>query len=152
MPVGRVSLKYMPNLPEVIAPLRPYLKKGAKFSDYLNDSVAKQARIDLKMVIAHCVLVAPDYEAAGKPELGRLFELFVDATDYGWCAILTQRDRPGSTPRILAVVVRSSTGARVKWTTFERESFGYSKGLQRVEHLIKASPASRGRIIKIIPL
>ena len=74
-----------------------------------------------KMVITHCVLVAPDYEAAGKPELGRLFELFVDASDYGWCAVVSQRDKPGGTPRIIAAIVRSFTGAQVKWTTFERE-------------------------------
>ena len=82
----------MPTLPEVIAPLRPYLEKGATFSDYQKDPAAKQARINLtKMVFTHCVLVAPDYEAAGKPELGRLWELFVDVSDYGWCAILTPR-------------------------------------------------------------
>ena len=45
-----------------------------------------------KMLHDKVVLAHPDYEAAQKPlESGRPLELFVDASDYGWCGCLCQR-------------------------------------------------------------
>ena len=127
--------EFIPTLPEIIFPLRPYLKKGAKFEDYLQDEQAKMAKKALtEAVVSNCTLVKPDFEAARHPfESKRPFEIFSDASDYGWCCVLTQRDREGGTPRIIAVVVRSFTETQMRWSTFEREFFSYSKGLQKLE-------------------
>ena len=77
--------EFTPNLPEVIAPLRPYLKKGARFENYASDVPAQEARRKLvKMAILQCTISSPDLEAAANPAAsGRPFELFVDASGYG---------------------------------------------------------------------
>lgn len=91
------------------------------------------------MVVDKYVLACPDFEAASNAvESGRPVELFVDASDFGWCAILTQRDRRGGPPKIVAVKIRSSSGAQAKSIVFERECYGLSKGAQRVESYVKA--------------
>lgn len=111
----------MPDLPELIAPLRKYLKKGARFEDYWEDAAAQAARKRLiTAVLKNCTIVTPDYEAAAKPfESGRPFEYFTDASDYGWRMVLTQRQTRSGTPQIVAVVVRSFTTTQLKWSTFE---------------------------------
>ena len=87
--------EFIPNLPDEIAPLRPYLKKGARFDDFPKDARARAAKNRLtKLVIDQCVLTSPDFEAAANPEVsGRPFEIFSDASDFGWRAILGQRER-----------------------------------------------------------
>ena len=42
----------VPDLPEIILPLRKYLKKGASFDDYQNDESAKLAKRRLTEVLA----------------------------------------------------------------------------------------------------
>ena len=107
--------EFIPNLPDEIAPLRPYLKEGARFDDFLKDVKAQEAKRRLtRLVIDRCPITSPGFEAAGRPEeSGRPFEIFSDASDYGWCCILTQRDCRGGTPKIVVVVIHSffrSTG------------------------------------------
>ncbi len=85
-------------------------------------------------MVSNCVLVRPDFEAARHTfESKRPFEFVSDASDYGWCCVLTQREREGGTPRVIAVVVRSLAETQMRWGTFEREFFSYSK----LEPLIK---------------
>ena len=119
----------MPLLPETIAPRRKYLKKGARFSDYLRDPAAQQARINLtKIIIENCVLTSADFDAAGRAhETDRPFEISVDVSDYGRRAVLTQRERRGGTPKLIGVVVRSFTAAQIKWAAFERECLAARK-------------------------
>ena len=59
------------------------------------------------MLARDVVLHHPDFSAAAKPmESGRPFEIFIDASDDGWAAVLTQRDTPHGTPKIVSVVAK----------------------------------------------
>ena len=69
-----------------------------------------------KVVLAH-----PDYEAAQKPlQSGRPLDLFVDASDYGWCGCLCQRPHPKSAPKIIAIVARPFDETQLRWSAMER--------------------------------
>ena len=110
--------EFIPILPDIIFPLRPYLKKGAQLEESFQDEQAKQAKKALtEAVVSNCALVKPDFEADRHPfESKRPFEIFSDASDYGWCCVLTQRDREGGAPRIIAA-------DQMRWSTFEGEFF-----------------------------
>ena len=56
----------------------------------------KEARCAIRANLAeHAVLHHPNFEAASRPEeSGCPFEIFVDASDFGWAAVLTQREVP----------------------------------------------------------
>lgn len=131
--------EFMPELPEVIYPLRKYLKKGALFSEYLNDPEAMAAKRRLtELVVDKCVIVNPDFTAAADPfGSGRPFELFSDASEYGWCVVLTQRPQKNGTPGIIGLAVRSFTATQMKWTPFEMEFFGFTKGMLKMEPYVK---------------
>lgn len=122
--------EYAPELPDVIKPLRKYLKKGARFEDYVVDADARAAKDALtKLILDKCTIVNPDFEAAGQPfDSGRPFEIFSDVSEYGWCVILTQRPVKGGTPKIIAVCVRSFTEAQIKWSAFERDRSSFFCG------------------------
>jgi hypothetical protein len=77
----------------VLAPLR---KKDADFSVWEKDPKYRNAFLEVRKSLSRdALLVHPDYEAAARPDLtGRPFELFIDASDFGWAAVLTQRPSP----------------------------------------------------------
>ena len=53
------------------------------------------------------VLVHIDFEAAASPETsGRPLEMFIDASDFGWAATLTQRPRPHGAPEIISILAK----------------------------------------------
>ena len=89
----------IPELPEIIFPLRKYLKKGANFAEYATDWAAQNARKRLiEVVLDKCVLIQPDWKAAADPfKSGRPLEIFEDASDFGWCVTLAQRLVPMGT-------------------------------------------------------
>ena len=89
--------------------MKPYRKKGAKWEDYLQDKKAQDAADKLRNAVAtHTPLVNPDYEAARNyVATGRPFELYVDASDYGYAAVLCQRADVHGTPRPIAVLSKS---------------------------------------------
>ncbi len=62
-----------------------------------------------------------DYGAAARPEvIGRPLEMFVDASDYGWAAVLCQRDRPHGAPRIISIVAKGFAEVPARWSVTER--------------------------------
>ena len=64
----------------------------------------------------------PDFKAASNPDdSGRPFEMFIDASDYGWAAVLTQQLEPHGTPKIIAVVAHPFNATQQGWSAMERE-------------------------------
>ena len=60
-----------------------------------------------------------DHVAASRPhESGRPFEMFIDASDYGWAAVLCQRPEPGKAPLIISVIAKGFTDVQQRWPCF----------------------------------
>ena len=84
------------------------------------------------------VLYHPDVQAAAHPELsGRPFEIFVDASDYGWAAVLTQREEPHGAPKIIDIIAKGFQDAQLRWSAMERELYALWQGVTGLEKLIK---------------
>ena len=74
-----------------------------------------------------------DYNAAANPEIsGRPYEMFIDASDYGWCATLCQRPEPGKAPKIVSIIAKGFTDVQQRWSAMERELYALWRGV--VEH------------------
>ena len=130
--------EFVPAFHEHDQHLRPYTKKGAKFSTYLTDEKAQKAFDDLRNAVAEdAILHVPDYEAAGQVDSGRPFELYIDCSDYAWGAVLAQRAVKGGSPRPIAFFSRSLSQTEQAWSTFERELYGLREGLAAAEPYTK---------------
>ena len=80
----------------------------------------------------------PDFTAAANPAVsGRPFEILVDASDYGFAAVLCQRDEPHGTPRIIQVVAKGFADVQLRWSAMERELYALWQGVVGLEKLIK---------------
>ena len=66
-----------------------------------------------QMLRRDAVLAYPDYAAAQDPrKSGRPLEIFIDASDYGWAAVLCQRLHPHGAPKIISIkVIRFDTAS-----------------------------------------
>ena len=79
-----------------------------------------------KDVVLHHI----DFAAAENPdESGRPLELFIDASDYGWCATLCQRQTPHGAPKIISCVAKGFDETQLKWSAMERELYALWKGV-----------------------
>ena len=47
----------------------------------------------------------------------------IDASDYGWCAVLCQRPEPGMAPKIVAIIAKGFTDVQQRWSAMERELY-----------------------------
>ena len=114
-------------------------KKGAKIGDYLANESAKKAFAELReAVVADALLHVPDYEAAANAvETGRPFEIYIDASEYAWGCVLSQRMAPGGAPRPIAIFSRSFNETEQAWSAFERELYGLREGLAACEPYTK---------------
>ena len=75
------------------------------------------------------ILLHPDYNAAARPDqTGRPFEIFVDASDYGWAAVLCQRPAPHVAPKIIAIISRAFNDTQLRWSAMERELYALWQG------------------------
>ena len=71
-----------------------------------------------------------DYDAAASPEeSGRPYEMFIDASDYGWCACLCQRPEPGKAPNIVSIIAKGFTDVQQRWSAMERELYALWQGV-----------------------
>ena len=71
-------------------------------------------------LVGRCVRRHPDFQAAANwSKTGRPFEAFSDASDIGWAMVLTQRDRPHGTPKIIAIVSKAFTDTQLRWSAME---------------------------------
>ena len=80
----------------------------------------------------------PDFgAAAGWLESGRPFEIFVDASDFAWAAVLCQRDEPHGPPRVIDIVAKGFTDVQLRWSAMERELYALWQGVTGLDHLIQ---------------
>ena len=120
--------------------LRPFRKKGIDFEPLWNsDPKYKSAFFAIRSMMAENVCVHHvDYEAAARPEVsGRPYEMFIDASDFGWCAVLCQRPTPGKAPKIVAIVAKAFTDVQQRWSAMERELYALWQGVVTHERYIK---------------
>ena len=90
------------------------------------------------MLSKDAVLRQPDYVAASKPwATGRPFEIFVDASDYGWCAVLCQRPKPHAAPMIIGMISKAFSDTQLRWSAMERELYGLWQEVVGFERLIR---------------
>ena len=120
----------------VLAPLR---KKDADFAVWSKDPKYRNAFLEVRKGLSrNAMLVHPDFEAAARPDLtGRPFENFIDASDFGWAAVLTQRPSPHAAPKIIAMIAKAFTDTQLRWSAMEREFFALWQGVTGHERLIK---------------
>ena len=123
------------------AVLRPFRTKGVKFRELWNGKdhpKYKTAVETLRTLLAESVvLYHPDFQAASRPEVsGRPFEIFIDASDYGWAAVLTQREEPHGTPKIIDVIAKGFSDVQLRWSAMERELYALWQGVVGMERLI----------------
>ena len=79
-----------------------------------------------------------DFEAAAKPHRsGRLFEMFVYASDYGWNACLVQRLTPQGLPKLVSIICKASDDTQLRWSAMEWELYAPWRGVIEHERLIK---------------
>ena len=115
--------EFIPGFLEHTKALKPYRAKGAKWEAYLCDKEAQQASEWLRQAVAtKAPLVNPDFKAAANYlTSGRPFLLFIDASDYGYGAVLAQAPAVHGTPRPIAVLSKSFDETQQRWTPMERE-------------------------------
>ena len=119
---------------KTLAPLR---KKEAK-RDFVklwgsNPKYAEAFKEIQALLAKNVVLHHIDYEAAEAPaESGRPLELFVDASDIGWCATLYQRLEQHGAPKIVSMICKGFKDVEVRWSAMERELYALWRGV--VEH------------------
>ena len=90
------------------------------------------------MMAEHVIIRHVDHVVAARPrESGRPFEIFIDAGDYGWAAVLCQRSEPGKAPLIIAVIAKGFTDVQQRWSAMERELYALCQGVVGHERLIK---------------
>ena len=90
------------------------------------------------MLAKGAVLHHPDYVAASVPwKSGRPFEIFVDASDYGWSAVLCQRPKPHSAPRVIQIISKAFSDTQLRWSAMERELYALWQGVVGFERLIR---------------
>ena len=92
--------------------LRPFRKKGCDFKKlWEGDPRYKESFLAIRGMLTENVVVHHvDFNAAARPqESGRPYEMFVDASDYGWCALLGQRPAPGMAPKIVSILAKGFT-------------------------------------------
>ena len=90
------------------------------------------------MLVRGARLVHVDYDAAENPEIsGRPLEVFIDASDYGFCATLTQRLTPHGAPKIIAMVAKAFADVQLRWSAMERELYALWFGVTSHERVIK---------------
>ena len=123
-----------------MAPLKPYRQKGAKWDDYVKDEKAKTASAKLRVAVAtQAPLVNPDYEAARDYiQSGRPFLLFVDASDFGYSAVLCQAESVHGTPRPIAVLSKSFDQTQQRWRPMEREMHALYEGAVWSQKYVKS--------------
>ena len=107
--------------------LRPFRKRGADFSVWCTDAKYREAFLNIRTGLSErVVLVHIDHDAAAKPEeSGRPLAMFVDASDYGWAATLTQRP------------AKAFLDVQLRWFAMERELYALWQGVVGHERYTK---------------
>jgi len=119
--------------------LRPFRKKGSDFGLWHKDPKYLEAFLNIRSALCRDVVIRHvDYVAASKPEeSGRPFEMFVDASDYGWAATLCQRPEPMRAPKIVSIVAKGFSDVQQRWSAMERELYALWQGVVGHERMIR---------------
>ena len=120
--------------------LRPFRRKGCDFEKlWKGDTQYREAFFKIRDMMSEGVVIRHvDHVAAARPhESGRPFEMFIDASDYGWAAVLCQRPEPGKAPMVIAVLAKGLTDVQQRWSAMERELYALWQGVVGHERLIK---------------
>ena len=131
--------------------LRQYRKKNTdfkstwtkrvkvKFPDGTKDVLPEEAFLKIRSMLAKdVVLHHVDFAAASDPEKsGRPLEMFVDASDYGWCATLCQRAEPQGAPKVVACIAKAFNDTQLRWSAMERELYALWKGVVGHERYLR---------------
>ena len=123
--------EYIPDFAALDRYLRPYLKKGAKLSDFAADPKALEAYSGMRQACAEdAELMTFDDRAAAKGIAGgRPLELYIDASDYAWYLTLAQRPAKGAAPRTGVVDNKSLSSTKPSCSACERELYmGFETG------------------------
>ena len=64
----------------------------------------------------------------------------MDASDYGWAAVLTQRMEPHGPPKIIDIIAKGFDDVQLRWSAMERELYALWKGVVGFGRLIKGFP------------
>ena len=116
-----------------------FRKKGADFNIFLNSKECLQAFETIRKCLCEgAVLHHPDFQAASHPEeSGRPFEIFIDASDYGWAGVLCQRLVPHGTPKIIAIVCHPLNATQQGWSAMERELYALHGSVTELDRYTK---------------
>ena len=80
----------------------------------------------------------PDYAAAQDPaKSGRPLEVFIDASDFGWAAVLCQRLKPRGAPKIISVISKAFDPTQLRWSAMERELYALWQGVTGHEKYLR---------------
>ena len=119
--------------------LRPFRKKGCDFKKLWGSDpkFLTAFRAIRTMMVDSAVIHHVDYTAASRPhESGRPYEMFIDASDYGWCAVLCQRPGPGQAPKVVSIIAKGFTDVQQRWSAMERELYALWQGVVGHERYI----------------
>ena len=114
--------RFIRNFSVIASPLTNLLRKQVKF--VWNKECEKSFNALKAVIINYPILRSPDFS--------RSFELYIDASDLGVGAMLTQESKEGSKHPV-AYFSRKLTGAQKKYSTVEKETLGLILALQHFE-------------------
>ena len=90
------------------------------------------------MMSANVIVHHPDFDKAARPKgSGCPFEMFIDASDFGWAAVLCQRPEPQKAPKIITVVAKAFSDVQLRRSAMERELYALWQEVVTHERLIK---------------
>lgn len=130
--------EYIPELPYYHDKLKNYWLGGkVKFKEFQNDSKAQELVKELQnKVSSEVFLITPDYNN----KLG--FEVYVDASDIGYCWVICQRPTSEGTPRPIMMRTKSFTATQRAWSVMERELFSIVDFVRTGFSIVKGFPTT----------
>ena len=110
-----------------------------KFPDGTKEMLPEDAFLKIRSMLANeLVLRHLDYAAAANPAAsGRPLEIFIDASGYGWCATLCQRENPQGAPKIVSMIAKAFDDTQLRWSAMERELYALWRGVVGHERYLK---------------
>ena len=131
-----------PRFVDKSLPLRKYTRKGSDFQMYEHGVAAQKAFQEIRnTLVDRAVLYAPDWEAAAYPwRSARPFEVYIDASDHSYCAVLCGRPSPHAPPRPIAFFAKSFDEVATRWSAFEREFFAFREGMHALHKYVDGFP------------
>ena len=118
-------------------------KVKVKFPDGAKEVLPEEAFLKIRSMLAKSLVLRHlNYAAAANPAAsGRPLEIFIDASDYGWCATLCQRATPQGAPKIVSIIAKAFDDTQLRWSAMERELYALWQGVVGHERYLKGFKA-----------